>query len=409
MPVMRLLMILLLLVLVVVNASSMIAATLSCSSTADCSFGGACTTSGVCVCDAGFAGVTCALLDNSTRIPVISGFRLDDYHVWGSQVVFERSTNLYRMAASIYPITLSFYQSWLFSAQIVIASAASPLGPFALDSIVLPYAAESHWDRSVMNPKLLRAPGENSRWLLFYVGSTYVGLTPNATVPIPTGQAQSAQASQRIGVASAPSPLGPFTRLPQPILEPRPGQWDDRMVSNPAIVAFGYGQNTSLLMVYKASSPSDANETQTRVCFGVASASAWNMPFLRLRNDPILPCPDNSFYAEDPTLWRGIDGIFHLVFKDFDGHYTHDGYSGAHATSIDGVNWDVTSPALAYTTTHTWSDGKVRTQKSQERAQILLNETIDGGDGLPLVAYFATSTELNGSQRFWNMAMPLRR
>jgi hypothetical protein len=67
-------------------------------------------------------------------------------------------------------------------------------------------------------------------------------------------------------------------------------------------------------------------------------------------------------------------------------------------------------PALAYTTTHVWSDGVTRTQKSQERVQILLNETSDGGDGLPMVAYFATNTELNGTvNRMWNMAMPLRK
>ena len=279
----------------------------------DCSFAGTCV-AGACVCSAGFMGVSCAALDNATRVPTVSGFRSTDYHVWGSQVVFDRATGVYTMAASIYPVALPFYSSWLYVAQIASATSRSPLGPFVMDSIVLPYGAADAWDRSVMNPKLLRAPGEASLWLLFYVGSSYAGPTPGGSVPLPTNQT-AAQASQRVGVATAPRPGGPFSRRSAPVLSPRPGAWDERITTNPAVVAFGGtgADAAALLLVYKASSP--ALGKQTRVCFGAARASAWDQPFVRVSDEPILPCPLDSFYAEDPTLWRDPAGVFHLVFK----------------------------------------------------------------------------------------------
>lgn len=376
---------------------------LSCSTAVDCSYAGACV-AGACVCEQGFMGATCAALNNATRVPVHSGFRLDAYHVWGSQVVYDRSDGVYTMAASIYPVELPFLQSWLYVAQICTATSRTPLGPYTMGDIVLPYGAADAWDRSVMNPKLLRAP-LGGPWLLFFTGSSYSGPTPGGSVPLPTNQTL-AQASQRVGLATAPRPGGPYTRRGAPVLSPRPGSWESRIISNAAIAPYG-GNSSALLMVYKSSSPSWGK--QTRVCFGVARAEAWDAPFVRLSDAPILPCPDNSFYAEDPTLWRDTNGVFHCVFKDFAGHYTRVGYSGAHATSADGgATWMMTTPPLAYTTTHTWSDGVTRKQRAQERVQILLNETSDGGDGAPLAVFYATDTELDGSARYWNMAVPLR-
>lgn len=209
------------------------------------------------------------------------------------------------------------------------------------------------------------------------------------------------QASQRVGLAVAASPGGPFSRLGAPALAPREGAWDARITTNPAVTLMANG---SLLMIYKASNPAGANTTQTQVCFGVATAADWRSPFVRARNDPILPCPPHSFLFEDPCVfYLAATGFYHLIFKDFAGAITHAGYSGAHAVSKDGITWAFTSPALAYTTVHKWDDGKTRKQAQQERPQILL-----GADGAPLGIYYATNTGLNGEAEYWNMYSPLR-
>ena len=382
------------------------APSLACTNASSCTYAGACVAS-ACVCAPGYAGATCALLANSTPIPLASGFRLPDYHVWGSQVAYDSADGQYHMVASVYPAALPFLSSWLYTATIATARSPTPLGPYTLDVLAaLPQGGEGAPDRNVMNPKLLRAPGQPALWLLFFTGNAYAGPTPSpGGAPLPRNQSL-AQASQQLFLATAPTPSGPFARHGgAPALAPRPGQWDARIISNVAVAPFG-GGNESLLAVYKSSSPAGAGTAQTRVCLGVAYAPRWDAPFQRLSDDPILPCPEDTFYSEDPTLWRGPDGVFHLVFKDFVGHWTHAGYSGAHATSADGgATWVLAAPPLAYTTTHAWGDGRVRRQHSQERAQVLLNES----DGQPLAMFYATDTELDGSTaKTWNMAVPAR-
>lgn len=162
-------------------------------------------------------------------------------------------------------------------------------------------------------------------------------------------------------------------------------------------------KNGTVVMVYKASNPPYPGK-QNQVCFGVAAAERWNQPFRRLRSDPILPCPPDTFNAEDPSLsYDEQTGLFHLIFKDCNGFYTHHGYSGAHAISADGVTWTVAAPALAYETTHVWSDGVVRKQVQQERPELLFN-----ADGVPTHAYFATNgpDPLGGNHTF-NMVVPI--
>jgi hypothetical protein len=370
-----------------------------------CSGAGALQPDGSCLCDAAFQGPTCSLLNNATALRLDSGCDLSaqGWHVWGSHVVLDPATGLWHMVASVYPRNQTFLDIWLLDARIIHATARTWWGPFCTGpgsyTIALDHGAEGAWDRSVMNPKLLQ-DRVSGRWLLFYTGSAYAGPWPVAGRPLPP--TRDAQASQRIGVASAPSPAGPFTRLGAPLLQPRPTKWDARILSNPTVTQL---RNGSLLMVYKSSNPASANATQTQVCLGVARADAWAGPWARVRDDPIIPCPQHSFLGEDPTVWvdaaRGT--VAHLVFKDFAGAFTHAGYSGAHAVSGDeGATWSLAQPALAYTTTHLWEDGRTRRQRAQERAQVILS-----AQGLPVAMSFGTDTALNGSQVYWNMIMPL--
>jgi hypothetical protein len=338
------------------------------------------------------------MLNNATVLRVDSGFRLQNTSVWGSQVVHCADDGLYHMVASVFPGSFDFYKVWLLQAQIVHATASSPFGPFSLRNVALAYGAEDAWDRVVMNPKVLRSP--DGTWLLFYTGTGYPGPDPTPARPVPVDE-RIPQANQRVGLAIASSPGGPFVRTGAPILEPRAGKWDARITTNPSVTLMANG---SLLLVYKASNPAGYNTTQSQVCFGVASSPNWRTSFTRARDDPILPCLANTFLFEDPCVfYTPTTAYYHLIFKDFAGSVTHAGYSGAHAISKDGIHWNFTNPALAYTTTHLWDDGKTRRQAQQERPQILL-----APDGAPLGIYYATNTGLDGKTEFWNMYQPLR-
>lgn len=76
---------------------------------------------------------------------------------------------------------------------------------------------------------------------------------------------------------------------------------------------------------------------QTRVCLGVATAPHWRGPYTRLRPDPILPCPVDSFDFEDPSLFYDArHGAFHLIVKDFKGTVTHAGCVAQRARGAGG-------------------------------------------------------------------------
>jgi hypothetical protein len=362
-----------------------------------CSGAGTPLPNGTCLCDPAFLGPACALLNNRTALRLRSGCDLtaQGWNVWGSHVVYDADSRLWHMVASLYPRNQTFLNIWLFDARIIHATSPNYWGPFCEGAydVALDHGAEGAWDRSVMNPKLVR-DASSGLWLLFYTGSAYAGPWPVAGAPLPPEQG--AQASQRIGVAWAPRAGGPYTRLGAPLLQPRPGQWDARILSNPTVAQL---RNGSLLMVYKSSNPAGANTTQTQVCLGAARAEHWAGPWVRVRSDPILPCPQHSFLAEDPTLWvdAARPGVAHLVFKDFTGALTHAGYSGAHAVSGDeGATWALAQPPLAYSTTHAWEDGLTRAMHAQERAQVILSP-----QGAPLAMRLMEATREAAAVSTW--------
>jgi hypothetical protein len=303
------------------------------------------------------------------------------------------------MFAAVFPRNLSFSNHWLTNGQIARATSQTPIGPYSFVEIVLPYhtsnTSQQYWDRSCMNPKIIQAT--DGTFLLYYTGDTYDGPTP--TQPSQQADNDKAQGLQRIGLAYASSVTGPWSRLPNPIVEPRPGKWDDRMTTNVAVTIL---KNGTILAVYKASTP-PGSAKQTTVCIGVASAQHWKGPYSRVRDDPIFPCSNGSFNFEDPSIWYDQESnTVHMLIKDFHGTVTHAGYSGAHAYSTDdGLTWQFTDPPLAYETVNMWSDGKTRKQSRMERPEVLLDES-----GHVSHVFFATDTGLEGPD-WWNMVIPV--
>ncbi|XP_062522450.1 uncharacterized protein LOC134197190 [Corticium candelabrum] len=380
---------------VVILLHFLVSCSAACTTDEDCSYMGKCS-EGVCKCDPGFRGPTCAHIDNHT-IPIKSGFKSDKFWIWGSQVVFVDGE--YHMFAAIFPRNLSFGNHWLTNGQIARATSKTPIGPYQFVEIVLPYhmstTNQQYWDRSCMNPKIIQA--KDGTFLLYYTGDTYNGSTPTQLQP---SHSENAQETQRVGLAYAPKITGPWSRLPDPIISPRPGKWDDRMTTNVAVTVL---KNGTILAVYKASTP-PGSERQSTVCIGVASAQHWKGPYIRLQDDPILPCPKNSFNFEDPSIWydQKSDTV-HMFVKNFRGTVTHAGYSGAHAYSKDnGHTWQFTSPPLAYSTVNTWSDGKIRKQSRMERPEVLLDS-----NGHVSHVFFATDMGLEGPE-WWNMVIPVQ-
>jgi hypothetical protein len=94
-----------------------------------------------------------------------------------------------------------------------------------------------------------------------------------------------------------------------------------------------------------------------------------------------------------------------MIAKDQEGGPTGERHAGVHATSPDGVHWELAPQPKAYSRTVRWSDGTVTTQGSLERPQVLLEE------GVPRYLFAATGDGpggFNAAHRTWTMVIPLQ-
>ncbi len=337
--------------------------------------------------------------------PVNGGFSMEDYWVWCGSVVKGEDGN-YHMFASRWPQTLPFHPGWGVASEIVRAVSEKPEGPYRFAEVVLSARGAGWWDgRSVHNPVIQKC---GDTYVLFYMGTTY----PYPDVPADGSlchdsyQWLCARANKRIGIATAKSVFGPWSRPDRPSLDVRPGHFDDFLVSNPAPCLHEDG---SCLLVYKARTYKKppyggcpGNEMCSAMKLGVAWAEHYTKPFARLTDKPLF---DASGVLEDPFLWKTDEG-YAMIAKDWGGTYTGDVGSAVYAHSADGVRWHV-SGEPAFSREILWDDGVRRTMGNMDRPFLLFDEagrathlfaaTNDGRE-----AAFATMT------RSWNMCVPLR-
>jgi hypothetical protein len=298
---------------------------------------------------------------------------------------------------------------WLTHSEVVRATSPTPEGPYTFREVVLPARGAQFWDgRMTHNPTIHR---RGDTYMLYYTGTTYTGPTPTPERPCTPEMRNEARANQRIGLATAPSPAGPWTRRGAPVLEPRPGKWDGLMTTNPAPCVLpehgnrpdGPDGSGGVLLVYKS-----AADQRDLLRMGVARAADVEGPYERLTDGPIFRFDDTGDHVEDAYVWH--DGTrFQLIMKDMRGGICGERGGGIHATSDDGVHWTVSQPAKAYSRAVRWDDGTVTTQHRLERPQVLVE------DGVPTCLFLATSAPVNSDdarardERTWTIAIPLRR
>lgn len=334
-----------------------------------------------------------AFIDHLKPAPVGGGFSMEHYWVWCGSVI-RGPEGRYHMFASRWPKALPFNPHWITNSQVVRATSPTPEGPYEFQEVVLPERDSSYWDgRMTHNPTIHKC---GDTYLLFYTGTTYQEPYPTPGNPCP-GDSElrhKARANQRIGLATAPSPLGPWTRRDEPILQPRPGKWDALITTNPAPCVLPDGR---VLLIYKS-----VAFDKDLLRLGVAMAESCDKPFVRLLDEPILRFDATNDHVEDPYVWWAGDH-FEMIMKDMRGGICGESHAGIHATSADGVHWAVSQPPKAYSRTVRWSDGSQTLQANLERPQLLIQ------DGKPTHLLHATGAGPRPWQfeRTWCMVTPL--
>eukprot|EP00040_Diaphanoeca_grandis_P025320 m.140078 g.140078 ORF g.140078 m.140078 type:complete len:436 (+) comp30100_c1_seq2:158-1465(+) len=361
--------------------------TTGCNTSADCSFAGECV-AGACQCDAAFSGSGCESLAlegmvyrTITNVPGvhINGTIINT--IWGGHPIAsvsnqDNSTPSWTWFGSAITNGRSL-ADWATGSVISRAVANYPAPTitnpatkrtgdganfkFNLSAVVIEPVGLG-WDGGSMHgvyPIVNPYPWSNGSdaYLIFYTGFE---------------KGPTAMASRKIGVAYAPSVMGPWTRWPTPVFGPNENQTakDTSSVSNSA-PAFANDGSGRILLAYKGLGHADSQKSTCtdgsgKPCVFVASAPHWSGPYNRITANAGV-----VIEGEDPTLWQDKRGAWHMIYE----HYVDINgvmHCGHHAYSETGTSeWQLTLPSTCYTTQMDFQ-GTNLTVRKRERPQIVM-------------------------------------
>jgi hypothetical protein len=279
---------------------------------------------------------------------------------------------------------------WLYITEIAHATAKSPEGPYVFRDVAIRSPGDSppgRWDAvNTHNAYATRFPDPLTGKPKYYL--YFIANRGNRTMDDPW---MIHVGNQRIGVASAESPDGPWTRHPEPVC--RPGGPLQHYVVNPGVTRLPDGR---YLMVLKGRAEVPGKPTEWGpMLHGWALADKPTGPFVI---QPSLLFP-GSVAAEDPCVWVQDGRVFAAV-KDWNGKLSGvaPGISWVYGDlQADGdITWKVPTNPLISARVLRWDDGTETKIHALERPYILL-----GKDGKPTHLFAAASraNEFAGSSQ----------
>ncbi len=325
-------------------------------------------------------------MDFQNRLGCVRGesvFSMKDFFVWCGSIT-EGDDGRYYLLFSYWEKSLGFEMGWCTASKIGWAVSGRPDGGFAFGGTALTGSGQG-WDADcVHNPTVIRHGG---KYYMYYMGN------------FGNGEFWDHRNHQRIGVASADHPAGPWKRSDKPVIDITPGAIDSLMTSNPTVCE---GPDGRIHMVYKAVADNGKPPVGGAVICGAASADHPLGPFVK-EGRPLFVNPESEWSVEDPFLWYE-DGKYRLLAKDFTGYYSgHGAGSTALFESEDAVNFvpDPENP-LGFLTKLTWAGGTVQQIFRMERPQIFIR------DGKPAVLCCACMPDDSKTDSY-NIAIPIKK
>lgn len=376
-----------------------------CEGPEDCSMLGECR-GGRCVCDEGFRGEECDILDLAPA-PVPGAVRRQNA-TWGGHPVLIKG-RWHTFVSDVGPCGLHSFKSF---SRIIHLSADSPEGPFEYEDVAVP--AMAHNALPLITPQ-----GE----LLIY----YIGLPFNPhTLDCDTAAEAPINATSTINVAHSPSgsPSGPWTYHMNIMAGFCPDKAWCASVSNPAPYVFPNG--TTLMNFHGRVTLTGSSGSKGAEAPGVAVGDSWKGPFRLANPDPIFEkptvwfnittgekMPRAQFHGEDGFLWRGARA-FHLVFhvkQPFSETSVDWASTGVLAWSRDGIDWTPCRHVAYNGTLHWATSPNPGPITSRQRPQLIFGNA--ASPHTPTHAYFGVQTCLKNSTGpadfSWNLVVPFNK
>lgn len=294
-------------------------------------------------------------------VPVHSVLKHADFYIWGASMV-KGDNGRYHLYYSRWPRSEKF-SGWLDHSEIAYATADSPGGPYQHERVLLKGFGKGHWnEQSAHNPHIKKF---DDKYYLYFISHTNQDFGKGS-------MKENHRWGQRIGVAVAENPAGPWKVSETPLIDYQEGKGAEGYMVNPSVCQ---KEDGSYLMIFKTRS--NKPELKDRMIQCMATSENPDGPFTIAEN-PILTDKE----AEDPFLWYQ-KGRYYALLDDQRALYT--GHHGlALFTSSDGQQWDVAANASVMKPEITWENGKTDKLKFLERPQIWFDEK-----GRPAVLFCA--------------------
>jgi hypothetical protein len=329
-------------------------------------------------------------------VPATAMFSDPKWDIWCGAPI-KGDDGKYHLFYSRWPAKDGFDPGWAIHSEIAYAVADQPLGPYRFVNVALPArginpaTGKEYWDGEVThNPNILR---QNGRYYLFYMGNHG------------PGDYAIHRNNQRIGVAVADRPEGPWKRFDHPIIDvsANPADFDSLCVTNPAATVRPDG---SILLIYKGVTQQAGNRMGGAVRFGAALAGSPEGPYIKQQGHIFeLAQPDRHTWmlAEDPYIWfsRSYGMRYYAIARDAAGYFSGSRGGVAMFQSEDGLHWQPTLHPKVLGNSFLWADGHSSGRRI-ERPALLFD-----GDR-PIALFGATNGYLKPPQTSCNVQIPLR-
>jgi hypothetical protein len=323
-------------------------------------------------------------------IPSTASFHDPGYYVWcGTMVKDDRG--LYHLYYSRWKQS-SGPNGWLTYSEIAHATGASPTGTFTFRDVSLPSRGSHFWDGTTTHNPTVKRFG--AKYYLYYMGNT-------GDRVLTRGLNWTHRNNQRIGVAVADNPNGPWQRSDTPLINisPDPRAPDSLAVTNPSLTQ---GRDGRYYLLYKAVGRRNPMPFGGPVVHLMAVASSPVGPFTKL-DQPLLTVPGSAFPFEDPFFWFDAkrDRYF-VILKDNQGIVSGLGHASLVLyESTDAKDWKPAPHLLVSDLELRWKDRATEPVANLERPQLFFN---DAGNSVVLLVAIQDKTP--GSLPY-NVRIPL--
>ncbi len=331
-------------------------------------------------------------------VPMTAKFTEPGWSVWGGSLV-KGEDGLYHMFYSRWETDLGW--AWVTDSEIAHAVSESPFGPFEFRDVALPPRGAEYWDGlCTHNPTIHKFDG---KYYLYYMGNTGDGVVTGT--PGKEKLNWTHRNNQRIGVAVADSPDGPWQRFDEPLIDVSPDEEaiDSLMTSNPSITRRPDG---GFLMVNKVVGRKRPLPGGGPVLHAVATSDGPTGPFMK-HPEPVFEVPGDPFPAEDPYIWYQAEHYWAVVKRLQKALDPHNGrrvsfFSLKLFRSRDGLEWHAARDAHVTDRTLHWEDGTIQQLTHLERPQLYIE------DGRPVALLCAADTrDPNNVRRSFNVQIPV--